>query len=264
MTGFRPVGDDHAIEVVAFELTFAEPLSRDALTSVDAASREFDELLPAREPMRVGLIKMGDGGVSFEDRNSAGFQYSFVAPNGVAIRHMRIDEQSIRIERRDYSRWAQIQKWSMAVLAPILSSVLEATRITHIGLHYSDAFEQETGVVADPNALFNRDTTLIAPRIFDSTGSWHSHAGYFDTPNNAALDNILERFQVNVTAGDNARVVITSSHIGLSSDGLGAVLLDQNKKLLVDLFDLLHERNKALLSSLLSSNAQQQISLHSE
>lgn len=265
MPKFKPLGDDHAIETVAIELTLKEPMADELLYAVDGQYRsELKKILPAREQLYSVEMRMKDGRPSVRETPKKAFEYAYIAPDGAPIRVLRLEENTIRIERHDYSRWKQIKQWATGLLTPVLGVVLEKNSVTRVGVHYTDVFLNSPASPEDPAVLFREDTDLIPERVFHRSKAWHAHAGYIDDSEREEFDHVLERFQVNSTTGKEARVTISASHIAMADEGIQGLLIENESTLLNEILEELHQRNKCLLRDMLSDWAQVAINLDSK
>jgi uncharacterized protein (TIGR04255 family) len=191
---WHPIHDNHAIEVMAVVLAFAQPLPELLLkkvlrTSEDSASAAGLKSAKAIDGWQVSI---DTAGVPQTNKVVQGQSFSavFEPLEGTTISN-RVAEQ-LQVDRNAivYRTWRYVSwSWQSERLQTLITSALEIARnavaLASLRLEYLDRFRFEgDATAADPRQLLRVDSPLIAPHIFSAPDLWHCHTGAFLTASN--------------------------------------------------------------------------------
>lgn len=272
MPTYRPSKDGHALERVQFSLEFAEQLSQELISAVDAQWSEWKASLPRRSFERGLLIPMG----TKRNRPTAipqqvtGVSYEFLQPDGTVSRGLRVGEQSIQYMMAEYTGWKQF--WPE--VAPVLKTVYGLLRsdenpLLALAVEYADVFLYDGPYDEfDASGIFKEHTSILPSHIFGRHLNWHAHTGYFDNLDDFAPHTRLTRMNIDVVDDDerSARIVRLNTHhhlrgrlVPFASD-LSALPLELSEHI-DDSFLSMHECNKGLLREILQPKMAEMIGL---
>ena len=206
---WKPIHENHAIDVMAAVLTFSEPipirlLSRALKLSEDAA---FAAGLRSRHSMTGVQFTIGSRGVSAGANvpvRGQTFNASFpVGEEGPASRiseQLQVDQGAVIYRTWSYVSWDWQIKRMRELMSPALEVTKDAVAIGTQRLEYLDRFRFEGEIgEADVRAVLRADSRFVAPHVFTRTDLWHSHTGAF-LP---TADSAKRLIQVHIDALDD-------------------------------------------------------------
>lgn len=265
----HPFAGQHAIQSAVFAIDFASELN---VGEVGALRQEADKLagdFPVVNDQQLTTLSMqvvsGEEPVSSANTEFGGFvmERPALISSEPKRRFINVSRNSIIVVINDYTRWdkfkSDIDRYISVLLAPIDSQ----KAITGIGLQFNDVFFWR----ADPAELkieevFVANNPYIAPNIFSSPFLWHSHHGYLTSNDNPIRHHQLDNVNVSrVEANEQHQLQILTSHRATFDKPLYKSWSD-NKANLFIIQDGLHEKNKLMLTALLTPAVQEKISLN--
>lgn len=264
---FDPINDDHAVQSVTFSVLFDRPLDQRTIVHVQSSHDRWRPDLPAVQAPQIFGIEIGAGG-SPRQINGHGVEFSYLRPDGTPAWQLRFEGQAIHVECTRYTRWERI--WQVArghletALAVIEEGSFEAqSNVIATTLQYVDRFS--TSDVHYDLSLLLTHNEYIPPRVFAQGDLWHAHQGWFDRSHDLGpLLNNLNLDARHEPPDDQSRILITllhlqqlryAEHLSLTS------YREQISNQLDAVMQSLHEKNKALISSILSEDMKNRIGL---
>jgi hypothetical protein len=278
--GWKPIHENHAIEVMAVVLTFAEPLPdrlfRNILRACEDAA--FTAGLKSRHS-RSGSVRVTvtpEGMASAVPGGASGLLFNrlFEADDGSPIpgkvaEQLQVDPNSIVYRTWSYVSWG----WQLDRMRSIMSEGMKmfsaATSLATLRLEYLDRFQWVlTQGPADVDRLLRRESPYIAPSIFDATDLWHSHTGKF-LPS-ASLTKRLQQVHIDALEGVVGGPVEGENHpvrwvniVTAREDRIPVVDIDAEvpNPDIFGMLDEFHEELKDLLGSVIRGDVAQRIYL---
>lgn len=256
-----PYSGAHAVQSAAFALEWNDELSDAELAAISAAHDQLKSSLPNSAPIQAFLVQMGhiSGTNPISTSSTAGYVFSRQGSVGPA-RALEIHRNRIVGQVNDYTRWEpvwnEVKSW-FATVCPLINRRI----ISNVGLQYNDIFHwRDSPQSLDLKAVFKEDSPLLPKNIFDLSGLWHSHHGYFMDMLEPMQHRLLENVNVGIIEELGQRsIVITTVHKAEISHNW---CWDDLSKQIDPLMASMHSRNKQALGNLLSSNAADMISLN--
>lgn len=230
-------------------------------------------LLAESRPEPLFSVSIGPGGVeipgtpipSNKAPNSVEF-LRLVRPNFYEEK-LALQRAVMRYETSAYTRWFAVQERASSLFTKVVQHYLNAVPILGVAVEYVDRFDADPASAApDAGVVIKEDSPLIARRAFNRYHPWHSHAGWFDVPDEKTKR--LVNVDVDVTDAQPAPEVrraiqIRTSMTDFFNQSGFAPLSAQDAEwaFLVGRFDVLHDQLKELLSTVLTEGAAGRISL---
>jgi uncharacterized protein (TIGR04255 family) len=269
-SAFHPVNDDHAIERVAFSITFDREFDEEDIASLRRRHKLWHDDLPAlREPTFFRIVLGPDAKPQATSAPAA--EFAVLRPDGSAVWSLRFVGSEVIVECSRYTRWEKI--WTLAnkqlkkaldVLASPEAQDAAPRKAIKASLVVQDAFVTHQGI-GDTAALIKPSSSL--PEFIFSTGpQWHVHSGRFiDTEGDGVLSifNVEAVLQAIPFNDENTlRQRVSMVHV-LSADCAQPVEPNDDVfiKWLGDKMDQFHACNKAMLVELLDEQVAQKIGL---
>lgn len=195
---WRPINENHAIEVMGVAITFAQPLPGRILNRIFQAIEEaaFASGLRSRhfvQGMQIELPLAGGGAPTFTDAPVAGRIYNAVRqaedgnPAEGISEQLQIDGNSIVYRNWNYVSWNWVLQRLTTLTRPALDIGMDVVNVKKIRLEYLDRFffagDASSAEVA---AALKPFSPLVAPHIYSQKGQCHSHTGAFRPAPNGA------------------------------------------------------------------------------
>ncbi|MGV2130876.1 TIGR04255 family protein [Agrobacterium vitis] len=273
-----PLHENHAINVMALVIQFAEPITtpiyRKALAAADASTTKAG--FASREQIPTYQISLQPGvPQTFQQPEMHGaviyssYFGSAISPISPLEAHpyseqLQIEPRSIVYRTRSYVSWTWQKSRYFEIINPIIDAVSGIVETSAVRFEYQDQFTFDGRCnEADVRLLFRDNSPYLAPHVYEELGTWHSHTGCF-LP---SADTTKKLLQINVDAVDTADAMNTQRLVNITTarenryainlDGAG----DVNKERIASILDLQHEELKAALRALINSNTASQIYL---
>ena|ERR1700737_4317235 len=264
---WHPIHDNHAIDVMAAVVNFAEPIPelifKKALkVSEDVAFSKGLRSRHATQGAQVMLAVAADGSQSLVPGPSVSQGRSFNSllelsedqpiPNRVA-EQLQVTNSYVAYRTWQYVSWT----WQLARMKELLGPSLSmANNVVFFGsqrLEYLDRFrfdgEAQSATVGD---VLRPGSERLAPHIFSRTDLWHSHTGAYRTDDGATKK--LE--QIHVDAVDDPIIGPSSTRwINLMTareDRFNDREVDQNVDGVFANFDIMHGELIEILASVVT------------
>jgi uncharacterized protein (TIGR04255 family) len=199
--GWRPIHDNHAIDVMAVVVTFSQPIPDLLLKRVLRASEDvaFGAGLKSRHGVNSLPITIGPNGVSASQAGAAQgqmFNSLFETAEGVQLPTQLAEQLVVQQTAVIYRTWRYVSwQWQRErfrmLMSPALKGVASSVGTASIRLEYLDRFQFDGDAAeAAAHGLLMSKSELIAPYVFSAPGLWHSHTGAF-----VKSDNRSKRLQ---------------------------------------------------------------------
>jgi uncharacterized protein (TIGR04255 family) len=257
-----PFAGDHAVQSAAFAIEWQQELTASDAAGLQSVSEELRSVLPMFQPSQAVVFQMGpQGGVpQIVQGGVAGFTLSRPTSGGGVSRLLELERQRCVVRINDYTRWhlvwPEVQKWFNAV-----GSRLGRRNFTAIGLQYNDVFHWRDQIETfDPKEVFREGSPFIPANATGNKNAWHSHHGYFETIQQPTNLELNENINVNIIDNFGRRSVnIATVHRAKISLWEWAEVWET----LGSIMEVLHDRNKKILSSILNDEVTESIHLNS-
>lgn len=191
---WRPIHDNHAIDVMAVVMTFAQPLPDLLFKKVLRASEDaaFAAGLNSRHTTNAWQLSFDANGNPQPTQVGQGqfFNAVFEPPDGMPISNrvaeqLRVDQNAIAYRTWRYVSWSWQSERVRTLFTPALEIARNTVALASLRFEYLDRFRFDgDATVADPRQLLRVDCPLIAPHIFSAQDLWHCHTGAFLTAGN--------------------------------------------------------------------------------
>lgn len=257
----RLANDDHAIEAVAIGVDWAPQLEAAALTAANQVHAKLLELLPQKKSIQ---------GVAFKlDAATKAIQLGI---SGDLVDLIHLDERgqpdftvSLRPDFFScstpvYPGWRTTKPLLLDRLLPFVRAALEKqATMQAIGLQYTDAFRWSKTLGNLLSDVFRRDTPFLPAAVFERKSFWHVHQGWFSMGHRSL--RVLNVVNVDyVEEGENHVLRINGQH-KLQANSLDGGIAQLSIDDAVDALDGLHEINKEVLHSSLTSTMLRRIGM---
>lgn len=267
-----PFAGDNSIQNVVFALEWAEPLTSGDLAGIqdireDPNATVLRKTFSQVQGQRMLMINLDAdtgiqtpvsnpkelGGVNFTRPSTSNF--------GAASRALNISKTNCLAVVSEYTRWARIWAEVRDWFSIVVPKIATTRPITTFGLQYTDVFLWKADPAAfDLGQIFSKTTDYLPKNVFLANALWHSHHGFFVHQQQPLPHERLDNVNVNVleNAGSRSVQIITSHKAVLTSPIWNAQeVMAALDKIMPDL----HQRNKAVLDNLLTSDVKAKIKL---
>ncbi|MGJ9420431.1 TIGR04255 family protein [Massilia sp. CMS3.1] len=257
----QPVAVDHAVQSVHFVIEWNGALNADSVVALGKLQTKFRNLGYGHMlPQNRLEFKFEAGGSSQGSQGLIGYMFT-ERPQPDTGRQVSVNAENCTIMFPDYTRWDSVFASIQEILKVVLEEVGTHRAIRTIGLQYNDGFLwNDDPAELDLREVFNNDF-VIPPHVFDQTGLWHLHHGYFEKIQEPVLHTVLQNINVDMLDTQGGRVLqILGSH----KANLEQPLWQSHKKnqpLFFSMITHLHDLNKKMLRSLLTNKVCQRIKL---
>lgn len=271
MPDFQPLHSAHAIEQVAFSVTFHNPLDDATLQAAKNAIGNPEEL-PGRMELRQIAIAIGAGAPAPTSGAalSNGYAFTKIQADGAVETELQLLRNAVVFRTNLYTRWAAVWDRARKYFSCSLEIYARRSALAQVSLNYLDKFvcygslqEARVATVLQPNSPY------IAPRIFGASDLWHCHSGAFSRANDRTkrlttvnLDYLTE------TMATDGRERQTLSIMAILADMLnqpGYAPTQPPAERLISVvdeaFQALHQADKVILGSIISPEMARRIAL---
>lgn len=277
-TKIVPYNEDrgNAIRSVLFIFEFVEPLPAPAMADFElggAMHVPLKEKLPKFAPQQQMVMTFGPnmvvGTQQFQmpaHMTACSFE-RFDRKGDVAL-GLNIQPNLLTIVCGDYTRWDQVHGQAVEILN-ILSPWLQqnAIRTNSFTLQYLDEFNVTFGSESDRCLveLLEPESPYIARNFASVQEEFHSHHGYFKTPDCKIAGRLLNNINVNANrSGADTVVQIQCVHKYNAASPISIIDHDGTfSKELGTGFEYLHQENKQIVGALLTGPVKAQIKFDS-
>lgn len=163
-----------------------------------------------------------------------------------------------------YTRWVDIGERTISLLRRA-AAVLQMSDnpIRAVQLQYIDRFNADAGANYDLSQLLRKDSELLPPALWERGALWHVHEGWFTTSDlPLGASRVLEVVNLSGLQEGSGSYFVQIDALHKAEFPSGREFVDAMSEGLVDqTFENLHQKNKALVLSLLQESVAAQISL---
>ncbi len=276
-----PAGGTHAIQGVAFVVTWSVELTDSELVKIERKHEALKKELPISQRVEVMSLTVQEPRPGFGvNKNSKKNQphttqqskslgaIHFLRPSSLGIgrpaRAVQANKENLVLLINDYQGWDEATSYLSKVLDLILPIVVNGRPVSGAMLQYTDSFTWKD----EPTSLqwaevFKSDTGYVSKSAFQHSGLWHSHHGYMQDCVEPVPHQLIENVNVDVVQQAAYRVInIFTSHTGALRSGAWTV--EAATAAVTPLFSNFHERNKLILRGLLADEVLKKIGLLEE
>ncbi len=264
-----PCSGAHAVQSAVFAIEWLNPLPQEALSEVRATydkgeslKRQFPET-PQEQKLLSVRIDQASGAATLPTVASGGacVGYKFSKTAGPSpSRTLQITRENCLYIVQDYTRWKPVLTDVLLAFSEIAESLVKSP-VAAIGLQYTDVFHWR----AAPEELnfsevLSESSGLIPTSALARKDLWHSHHGYFVDSVEPTPHKLLENLNVDIVdnGGQRSVAIVTSHQARLTKPIYNSADL---KTYLDSFYECLHNRNKALLSQILTDGVKRKIKL---
>lgn len=258
---------EHAIVEVVFGFQLSRPWHPTEIEKLAQNHDRWKANLPRLARHEIQQVMIGEGvQQAITLPGGPGISFERIKPNGDLAWRLRCEGNSIFVNCLEYTRWQEAWATASTYMRDVLE-VVDAEKISVAGtlLQYIDVFDW----MADPkdydiSKLLDVDSDFV-PRAAKNYGlAWHLHQGWFEPVAEPVPGRILHKAHFNALPKDEAGHPTVKLDTLLRSDFDGRIsaqaLFNEGSALEGTFIDM-HDRNKGLLSSLLTKDICQQIGL---
>jgi hypothetical protein len=277
MTQWHPINENHAIDVMAAIVTFAEPIPDlifrrmvKATEEVAFASGLRSRHLFQQQAMSITVGASGQPSVQQVPAMVTGRMFNSVVEgsaeepvSGRVAEQVQVIQNFIAYRTWQYVSWNWQLERIWALLEPALSMVVGSVFVGNQRLEYLDRFYSEDSAGFAPiESLLRRDSPHIAPHVFSRTDLWHSHTGAFlpDEGSSKRLEQVhIDAVDQPVPSGSgNARWInLMTARENRYTDSN----VDQSSQSIFSTFDGMHADLIKLLAGVITKDIADQIYL---
>jgi hypothetical protein len=266
---FDPVHAAHAIERVSAAVEFTAPISGNDWLRVFESLCECSRVLelPKHEDI-IGFAPQADvvpGRLPVFTMNVlAGARFVRQSSDGKDLQAIYANRSGIQLESTQYIRWGGFEEVLREVVDRVVGSFPSEAQIAQIRLDYLDRFiESDAGA---PRASWRevlREGDHISPSHLDRDTAWHTHVGWFEDDPDAG--RLLLNLNADATAEPiDAAPVPRSIAIYALVSSITPGSLPRESQAIMKRFNLLHDRSKIAVRSVLTTAMQSRISIDVE
>ncbi len=272
MGEYLPFSDRHSIQEAQINLFFPGQFEKQDIEAArGAAHAELSDILP-----RLAEVHGGSVTIEVTDPSTpvtvvpatsglAGFQFSNVQGNAQPGRVLRLAGNSLSVSVMDYDSWITSRQVASTYFKPVLTAVpLDRNPVIAFGLRFIDRYTF-SGPPDEARAclLFAVQSQHLTPHVFDSGASWHCNTGWFDSLGD---DRVLHNLNVASALIDLSSTVTiehnATAHLCHPRQSIGSLFpVPTGQSGLIEVLDILHDRNKDILREILVSEMLDRIGL---
>ena len=266
----HPFAGDHAIQNVAFAIEWTQSLTNEQLQSIKSIHSQllpFFEKVAEAKAITINLSAANDlAPIASNSSDLGGIQFigklmSF--PPGQPSQLIQASRENCSIIINDYSRWNQVwenvEKW-----INLIKNSIPSIGVKSVSLQYTDALHWRN----DPKLLnisdvFSKNTVYLPSHVFSSRSLWHVHQGFFSDESIIGSNRrLLENINISHVENNSQRTfIIVTSHKAI----LDSPIWDSGEfsMTIKEIMPILHNRNKNILTNILSEEVCSKINLKS-
>ncbi|WP_025858920.1 TIGR04255 family protein [Pseudomonas sp. CHM02] len=260
----------HAIRNVLFVFEFAQHVVPQAMLAFKPGTdlhNSLKSLLPKYGEQQQFVVNFSNDN-SFVHQGfpqpslATGVTFEKIKEDGEPALGLNIQGNMLSIVCGDYTRWEEVISKVNSVIEVIASWLREFAVFASLTLQYLDEFKVsfETGEFAPLTDLFVSGSPYLVPNFENVNRDFHSHHGFFSDPEFAIAGRLLTNVNVNVVnIGKDINVQIQTTHKYLAAAHL-TIGEEGLKGLIGDAYEYLHQENKKIVGSMLTSEVKKAIS----
>src|SRR5258708_406601 len=263
----------HAIAMATFAAEWAQPLGEDEFKAILDRHEAIAPDLPRKQAVRGMTINLApaQSQASAAQAGISGLVFDRLQPNGDPAWMIVVNPTHVGVTcgGSEYSRWTNASARAGQYLSAVLEMITPARPITIIALQYLDEFiwrgDNRDDFVAE--RLFQRSTRHLVPRVFDTVGLWHSHAGFYNHGRTPVPHRTLNNVNVQILDTDVQRVAqIVMAHRVIVETPIAdrPAAMFSRDGLFTSLLRMVHDLDKSVLRDLLIPQMAEQIGLNRE
>lgn len=262
---FRPINENHAIAKVTFALHVVPNFTLDELEDVKNGHDSWKNKLPAIDKyIPLGLVPEIEG--IAPPTPTPPVSFSSYKPDGNPEQKLLIELDQIFVECWRYSNWNSVWGNSRDLFGKVISKLNDDKRkVVACSLQYIDEFVCSSGEEFDAHKLLDSESEYIPKKFFNCGNIWHLHQGWFIEKKLPLPGRILERMHVTSRIGNDQSYNVQFENLNrydiLESKVNTSELSSSESGKIDEVFETLHEANKALLNEFLNSKISKRIGL---
>ncbi|MCA1542247.1 hypothetical protein I6F18_20015 [Bradyrhizobium sp. NBAIM32] len=265
MAQWHPINENHAIDVMAAIVNFAEPVPDLLLKRVVKSTEDlaFASGLRSRHTFQQPFLSIINGQAAVQQAPQVqGRIYNSIVegPPGEPLSSRIAEQVQVTQGFLAYRTWQYVSwNWQLerirALLGSALSMVVGSVLVGNIRLEYLDRFYFDgTPDQAAPDLVLRKDSPYVAPHVFSRRDLWHSHTGAF-----LPGDNKSKRLeQVHIDAldqpGANTENIRCMNLMTAREDRYIEVGDDQSAEEILASFDAMHDDLIKLLGEVVTKD----------
>ncbi|MBV1831328.1 TIGR04255 family protein [Komagataeibacter sp. AV436] len=271
MSDFRPCKSNHAIEqaVVGVRISKIAPddVYKRACEQADVLA--VSNNLPGKMQLDPMALFMGrqviSPGYAPMQMGTPGMLYQRVAPNGTVVEEITLERSAITYRTHKYNRWDDVVRKIQDVLIPLANTLCggDLSSVSVVELRCIDRFMLHGDDVPSLSNVIRSDSPYISSNLLDKKEMLHQHIGWFESTD----QNRRTLLNINIDSvndsSEKRNIIILQV---ISEQGKDGHVLHEDgtslEEALLNKFHHLHERDKEILSSLLTDEKQSSINLN--
>ena len=269
MMEYSPAGRSaNALQRVVFIVQFSKEFSKDDFERFERNSGRWRDEFPRRSVTNAVRLQPGSNRVTLDESEVAGLAYEALMKDGSVEFGLRIDKSRILFLVGKYTRWDEIWPRASDHLKKAMELVPDDNPVVSFATEYTDLF-RATGNYSDFDAscFLHPNSQYVPSHIFDRSGNFHFHTGFFQTLDNPAKHRMLTRINADLKDNEEKRsrdlsIVLFHQISSYREPWGGDAGLD--KKIIgrgLDNFVELHEFDKGMLREILNDEMSTKIGL---
>lgn len=275
MTGnFRPFGNKHAINTVAFVVEFNVPLEPKVFQEISLLHANFKEDLPRKAEEQAVVVNLDPTSPGSPVRSASpeigGIVFDRLAPDGRQEWALKVQPGLAQVLCSNYERWSSVWAKAENFFKVVLPVIHKHNRvISAVGLQYIDEFIWEgSKSELEPSALFQKDSIYLVPNSYEMNDLWHCHHGFFVDSSDPAPHKRLNNINIDISdSAENKRVVrISTTHRSILKQAIqtyvSVVDAEKTGNTIDAHMSAMHDENKSMLGKLLNNEMCKRIKLN--
>jgi len=271
---FAPNNKNNAISEVAFVISLGgQPEESQIQAFTDKYTIEWGEDLPIKEEVRGQRIQMGpdmSAGPQLLESQLDGARFRTLQRDGTLDWQVGIEDTLVKVNCGSYSRWDNVWPTALSYLKQVSAAFISpATPVVSFGLQYIDEFIWTGDIGAyDASEVFDSASEFFLSHMNREGHLWHLHQGWFVSNNLPEPGRRLERLHIDALEQGPVKRFPTKIDTMLRHDlaeargSFAEVFNSIEGNILVErIFISLHQRNKEILKSLLTTEMAKRIGL---
>lgn len=257
-----PINSANAIDAVAFAIVFNREFNEKEQNKLLGLQKVFEKDLPQFSQDMLVDTKIESETVIKQDVKKSGIRLQKIEADGKISWVLHILSNQIIITCSSYDRWNNVWNNVDKYLKESVKLLdLADINVNAVVLQYIDKFTENNGKKYNVKNVFNSETEYLTSNVKNIGKLWHVHQGWFeDVPNKEKILHVL-----NLGTIDNSEKILTTIDHSLrlqfvEKPKVAKKFFDKNKEY-KKTFELLHEKNKNLLKSLLNKKQCEAIGL---
>jgi uncharacterized protein (TIGR04255 family) len=264
----KPISGHNAIEAAGFVVSFARQLDAFELERLLGLQSLLEKDFPIFNKLAGIGVHISNEQVTAQTSEFQGvILQKLSSMPGRPSWVLRVNEASIQVTCGEYDRWENVWPRARSYIEATCQFLnLDSLPVVSIGCQVIDKFvyeeQPEHYVLGD---IFNPDSEYLPPRTRSSGKMWHAHQGWFEEPGDTSRFKMLTQLNLSsAMLNDRLTAVIDYINQIIFNEPISVttVMERQNDKSLLDsYFNDIHDKNKHVLTKLLSSGKLTEIGL---